>query len=169
MNNTSTIEYVNKNGYNFKIKLYPFYYDDEIINLTLTFGIDYDDFITITYKYINGNVISANIQHLLYEPECSLKKTFEKGLDTEIMIKTCLEYAYKTNPTISKFEFDDISHIDCVKEIKPPQIKPLNLAFLYIAYHSMTWYEHKFNAQIEDEVNYKLYRDSLYFLTDEKS
>ena len=176
--NISTIEYVNKDAYNFKIKKTIYYYDDKIINLTIKLGKDYDDdddCMNISYKYINGNVISANIPHLLYEPECALKKTLEKGLDIEIMIKTCLEYAYKNNPTISKFEFDDMSHIDCIDEInqllKPPrkQIKPLNLAFLYIAYHSMTWYENKFNAQMKDPTKYKKYRESLFFLIDEKS
>ena len=89
MNNTSTIEYVNKDGYNFKIKKTIYYYDDKIINLIIKLGEDYDDCITISYKYINGNVISGNIPHLLYEPECALKKTLEKGLGIEIMIKTC--------------------------------------------------------------------------------
>lgn len=169
-------EIINKNGYDFKLKKSIFKYDNKIISQNITLGGEYDDCISISYIYtIDGKISYAKIPHLLYEPECALNKKLEKGIGTELMIKTCLKYAYKTVNSISIFEFEDMSHIDCIekniKNSKPPRnnIKPVNLAYFFIAYHGETWYENKFNAKMKDPIKYKKYRESLDFLTDEKS
>lgn len=111
------------------------------------------------------------LPHLLYEPECAIGSFLEKGSGSELMIKTSIRYAYNDVKTITKFEFDDDSHIDCIEKDmskRPPRkaIKPLNLAYFYIAYHGKTWYEARFNAKMMDAEKYRRYRQSLAFLTD---
>lgn len=146
-------------------------YRDEIIIHTYKVGGNYKDCITISYRYKESKPVQATIPHLLYEPECAVDTFLEKGSGTEILIKSALRYAYKDVTTIPYFEFTDNSHIDCVdKDLtkKPPRkpIKPLNLAFFYIAYHGITWYEARFNAKMIDTEKYKKYKKSLSFLED---
>lgn len=80
-------------------------------------------------------------------------------------------YIHQKYPSITKFTFEDYSNIDC-EEIdltkKPPRKnrQPLNLAFFSILYHSKTWYEKHFDAKMEDDKKYKLYRENLKFLVD---
>jgi len=122
---------------------------------------------------MNDTPIKAKLSHVLYEPECAQNRFLETGGGTEILIKTSLRNAYADIPSITHFDFDDNSHIDCVaKNIssKPPRKakKPLNLAFFYIAYHGKTWYEAVFNAKMKDPLKYSKYKAALGFLTDPK-
>ena len=121
--------------------------------------------------FIPSIPIRVKIPHLFYEPECAVDSFLERGGGTEIMIKTALQYAHKDVPSITIFEFDDDSHIDCIEKnmsTKPPRksINPLNLAFFSIAYHDMTWYEARFNAKMINAEKYKQYKQSLQFLKD---
>ncbi len=121
-------------------------YRDIILYRTFKIGGDYEDCINLSYLYNNGIPVEAKLPHLMYEPECTIGSNLERGGGSEIMIKTILKYAYERIPSINKFYFDDISHIDCVEKDMtklPPRkpIKPLNLAMLSIAYNSQTWYE----------------------------
>ena len=146
-------------------------YENRVFIHTYTIGGDYDDCINMSYTYKNSTPIKANISHLSYEPECSIGSSLEKGSGTEIMIKAIIRYAYNEVPSVSKFEFDDNSRIDCVEKDKsksPPRkpTKPLNLAFFYIAYHDKTWYEARFNAKMMDPTKYRKYKESLSFLKD---
>ena len=134
---------------------------------------DFPDCINISYIYENNKPMKVKIPHLLYEPECAVGTTLETGGGTEIMIKTAIRYAYNDVRTLPNFEFEDNSHIDCIekdlsksKAIPRKISKPLNLAYFYIAYHGMTWYEARFNAEMIDNKKYLKYRDSLIFLTD---
>jgi len=43
---------------------------------------------------------------------------------------------------------------------------PIKLSYYCIAYYGMTWYEMVFNAKIEDDEDYRRYKESLYFLED---
>ena len=146
-------------------------YEGNIINHTYKIGGDYADCVNISYKYKNNTAIQAKIPHLLYEPECAVGTFLEKGSGTELMIKTAIRYAYNDVKGVTKFEFDDDSHIDCSPKNmtqRPPRRpkKPLNLAFFYIAYNGQTWYESRFNARMVNEERYRAYRQSLVFLTD---
>lgn len=159
--------------YKFKIIKNIVEYRGEIFIHTYKLGGDYEDCINISYIYKNNKPVQVKLPHLLYEPECAVESSLAKGSGTEIMIKAAIRYAYKDVPSITKFEFDDDSHIDCVdKDLtkSPPRkpVKPLNLAFLFIAYHGMTWYEARFNAKMINQTKYKKYKKSLEFLTKEK-
>lgn len=159
--------------YKFKIKSNILVHNNKIICRTYKIGGDYLDCVNISYTYHDNKPVSAKLPHLLYEPECTVGSSLEKGSGTEIMIKFAIQYAYNNVPSISKFEFDDDSHIDCIeKDMKktPPRkpTKPVNLAYFYIAYHGMTWYEARFNAKMIDSEKYKAYKKSLLFLIDPK-
>lgn len=127
--------------------------------------------VNISYIYENNKPKRAKI---VLESECDIGSTLGGG--TEIMIKTLLRYAFNDVPSVHHFEFEDNSHIDCIDcpkksvtnnpPIKPK--KPLNLAYFFIAYHGMTWYEARFNATMIDKAKYKLYKEKLKFLKEEK-
>ena len=160
--------------YSFKIIENKMDYGGRIISHTFRIGGDYDNCITISYKYNTENKpISAKIPHkiphALYEPECSIGAHLEKGPGTVLMLKTLLQYVYEKIPNIKTFEFDDMSHIDCIpkdlsKHPPRPSLKPLSLSYLSIAYNSNTWYEEHFNAKMSDSIAYNKYREVLYFL-----
>jgi len=161
--------------YEFKITENKLLYGaDRIISHTYRIGGNYDNCISVSYTYNNNKPISAKIPHALYEPECSIAPPpLEKGAGTVLMLKTLLKYVYSRNPTVHIFSFDDMSHIDCIekdttKSIPRPPTKPLNLAYLSIAYNSKTWYELYFNAKMSDKVKYKKYEDRLNFLINPK-
>ena len=166
--------YIKKGKYKFKLKKNIQEFRDRILIHTYKIGGDYDDCVNVSYIYNNSNKpIKAKIPHLLYEPECAYGSTLERGGGTELMIKTVLEYAFNDVPSIKLFEFDDNSHIDCVEKDlskQPPRkpIRPLNLSFFSIAYHSYTWYELHFNAEMIDKAKYKNYRNKVNFLTNSK-
>ena len=166
----SRTELVQSGKYTFRITKNIQVYRDEIIIHTYKIGGDYADCVNISYRYSNNKPIQAKIPHLLYEPECATS-FLEKGSGTELMIKTALRYAHRDVPSITAFEFDDDSHIDCIDKnlsATPPRKpkRPLSLAFLYIVYHDKTWYEATFNAKMINPERYKKYRKSLEFLTD---
>jgi len=164
-------EIINIGGYRFKIiENKMIYGGNRIISHTFKIGGDYDNCISVSYKYdMNNNPISAKIPHALYEPECSVGSNLERGPGTILMLKTLLQYTYKKIPQITIFNFDDMSHIDCIpKDLsKPPprsSLKPLSLSHLSIAYKSKTWYEEYFNAKMINPTAYTKYRESLQFL-----
>jgi hypothetical protein len=165
-----TTEIINVGRYSFKIIENKMAYGDKIISHTFRIGGEYDNCISISYKYdMENKPISAKIPHALYEPECSIGSNLERGPGTILMLKTLLRYVYKKIPTIKIFEFDDMSHIDCIpKDVsKPPprqSLKPLSLSYLSIAYNSNTWYEEHFNAKMRDSIAYNKYREALHFL-----
>ena len=186
---------VSEGKYKFKITRNIQDYNGKIISHTYKIGGDYPDCVNISYTYHDNKPIRAKLPHLLYEPECAVGSSLEKGSGTELMIKYAIQYAYKDVPSIPIFEFDDDSHIDslfhlndetatgseefvipqsdCVEKnmAKPPPrkpTKPVNLAYFYIAYHGMTWYEARFNAKMKDSERYKAYQNSLTFLIDPK-
>ena len=166
------MEIIKKGKYTFRLKKNIQEFRERILIHTYKIGGDYDDCINISYIYDNNNKpIKAKIPHLLYEPECSVSSKLDRGGGTELMIKTIIEYAYKDVPSINIFEFTDNSHIDCIEKdlSQPPprkSIRPLNLSFFSIAYHSYTWYELHFNAEMIDTIKYKNYRKKVKFLTD---
>jgi len=166
----SYTEIVKSGKYHFKITRNIIKNREDIILVhTYKVGGDYSDCVNISYFYDNNKPYKVVIPHLLYEPECAIGTSLEMGGGTEIMIKTAIRYAYNDVKILPIFEFQDRSHIDCVdKDLtsKPPRktLKPLNLAYFYIAYHGMTWYEARFNAEMKDKTKYKLYREKLSFL-----
>lgn len=160
--------------YTFSIIDKTTYYRDSIYYRGFKIGGDYEDCINISYIYNNGVPVEAKLPHLMYEPECSIGSNLEKGGGSEIMIKTIINYAYNKIPSITKFYFDDMSHIDCIEKnmlLSPPRKsqKLLNLAMLSIAYNSQTWYEKYFNATMKNKEMYSKYRERLQFLEDPPS
>ncbi len=167
---SSTIIKVGKNE--FKITESIMKFGDRIISHTFKIGGTYDNCIGVSYTYNNLNKpTNAKIPHALYEPECSMDSSLEKGSGTILMLKSLLKYVYTIIPSVASFTFDDMSHIDCVEKDmtqSPPRkpIKPLNLAYFSIAYNGQTWYEKHFNARMVDTAKYNRYRERIRFLTD---
>jgi len=164
-------EIIKSGKYKFNVTRNIQIYRDRILIHTYKVGGDFSDCVNISYLYEDNKPVRVKILHLLYEPECSVGSTLDSGGGTELMIKAAINYAYNDVKTLSNFEFEDNSHIDCVvKKLNNPLprkiLKPLNLAYFYIAYHGLTWYEARFNAEMIDKTKYKLYKERLKFLTD---
>uniref|UniRef100_A0A6C0DY63 Uncharacterized protein n=1 Tax=viral metagenome TaxID=1070528 RepID=A0A6C0DY63_9ZZZZ len=145
-------------------------YDGNIISHTFKIGGDYKDCVNLSYTYKNGKPISAKLPHLMYEPECTVGSDLEKGIGSEVLIKTLLRYAHNKIKDVDIFYFDDMSHIDCKEKnlLKSPPRKPqspLKLAYFSIVYNSKTWYEKHFNATMTNKAIYNKYKEKLSFLT----
>jgi hypothetical protein len=165
-------EIVNVGKYQFKIIENTLFYNQKIFSRTFKIGEDYDDCINLSYTYSNGIPISAKLPHLMYEPECTIDAFLQRGEGSVLLIKTLLNHAYEKIKEVHIFNFEDMSSIDCLEKnlSKPPprkQIRPLNLAYLSIAYNGMTWYEKYFNAKMCDKIKYAKYKERLSFLTEE--
>jgi hypothetical protein len=165
-------EIVTSGKYKFKIYENILSYEGKIFSRNFKIGGDYDDCVNLSYTYSNGLPISAKLPHLMYEPECAVDMILQRGEGSIQLIKKLLYYAYEKINQVYLFEFEDMSSIDCIeKDLSklPPrkQIKPLNLAYLSIAYNGMTWYEKNFNAKMIDKNKYEKYKERLSFLTKE--
>lgn len=136
--------------------------DNIVIIHSFKIGGRYDNCITVSYTYNGLQPIHAKIAFIEYKPECSFDIDLERNGGTVIMLKALLKYVYNKIPAVNKFYLDDMSHIDCINEAKT---KPLNLAYLSIAYNSCTWYEKHFGAVMSDEMLYSRYKAKLAFLT----
>jgi hypothetical protein len=125
-------------------------YNGIIIGNTYEISGDYPGCVHIGYKYMNNIPKKAILSRLSY------------GVN-EYMIKYAIQNVYNDISSIPIFELDDDSHICC----SPVDMaNPVPLAFFYIAYHGMTWYEAHFNAKMRDSERYTAYQKSLSFLTD---
>jgi hypothetical protein len=172
MSESETIIKIGK--YRFKISENILQYGGNIFSHTFKIGGSYNDCVNLSYSYNNGNPISAKLPHLMYEPECSIDSDLERGIGSELLIKTLLRYAYKKIKNVNIFYFDDMSHIDCMEKNlskSPPRKpqRPLKLSYFSIAYNDMTWYEKHFNAKMSDKDKYNNYLTKIQFLKDNKS
>jgi hypothetical protein len=145
--------------------------DGNIGTRSFAIGGTYEDCINVSYLYRDNQPISAKITTIDYEPECALNMNLEKGGGTAIMLKTLLCHVYREIPSISVFDFDDMSNIDCIEKDMtkdPPRksTKPLSLAYLYMANYSQTWYEKNFDARLANDSMYTNYRNEIGFLVD---
>ncbi len=168
--NKPEITLIKVGKYTFKVIEKKCMYDGNIISHTFKIGGDYEDCVNLSYTYKNGKPISAKLPHLMYEPECTVSSDLEKGIGSELIIKTLLRYAHNKIKDVSIFYFDDMSHIDCKEKnlTKLPPRKhqlPLKLSYLSIAYNSKTWYEKHFNAIMTNKELYRKYKEKLEFLT----
>jgi hypothetical protein len=167
----TSIKTIKDDKYTFTISKSIMRYGGNIISHTYKIGGEYSDCVNISYTYMNNKPVSTKMPHLLYEPECSVGVRLEKGGGTITMIKAAMRLAHTDVPEIDDFQFDDMSHIDCIEKNTskaPPRkpIRPVNLACFSIAYYGKTWYEMKFNATMMDTERYAKYRKSVSFLTD---
>lgn len=125
-------------------------YNGRIIGNTYEISGDYPGCVHIGYKYENNIPKKAILTRLSYGAN-------------ESMIKYAIQNVYNDISSIPIFEFDDDSHIS----YSPVDMaNPVSLAFFYIAYYGMTWYEAHFNAKMRDSERYTAYQKSLSFLTD---
>jgi len=144
-------------------------------------GGTYNDCVNVSIKYDeNGNPLSAKIPTLVYVPRCSLSVPLGRGDGSILIIKTLLRHVNNVLPTITKFEFEDISKIECAtkEELESKQYKyrkegthaiPVSLYYFSIAFNGITWYEKHFNAYYKSKDDYKIYREKVeMFLTNEK-
>lgn len=164
---------------------------DDLIGVFVKIGgKDFNDCMTISYKYKNNIAIDASLPWISSEPECSIHYLVNNlKNDTVQMIKSSLQYVNSVIPNITVFKFDDMScldilylnnddnedfhymsNIDCntifnKNELPPRKIHlPFSLSHYSIALYGQTWYERQFNAKMIDSTQYIKYKESLKIL-----
>lgn len=141
-------------------------------------GMEYSDCVNVSITYdVYGNPISAKIPTLVYVPECSFTTPLERGEGSVTIIKTLLRHINRLLPTITTFEFEDMSSIECGTEEEKHQKRhrkkgthavPTTLYYFSIAFNSITWYEKHFNAYYKSPDVHKKYRKQIqYFLMEQ--
>jgi len=139
-------------------------------------GTEYSDCVNVSITYdVYGTPISAKIPTLVYVPECSFTAPLERGEGSITIIKTLLRHVNKELPTITTFEFEDMSTIECGTEEEQHQKRrrkkgtyavPVTLYYFSIAFNGITWYEKHFNAYYKSPEDHKKYRKQISnFLT----
>lgn len=115
--------------------------------------------------------LSTQISQIFSEPECDTKfreDTFN-AIDTVEMIKASLQVCQLLFD-INKFEFLDMSNIECDKTgyktrgLPCSFLKPFSLTHLYLVTHCKTWYEYHFNARLYETRNQINYEKNKQFL-----
>lgn len=153
-------------------------YGDRILGRTFKMGGTYPDCVNVSIRYDGQKPVSASIPHVLGDPECSKGVPLDRGGGSVLMIKALLRHIHQEIPTLTRFKFDDMSHIECGTEEeqrsrrnpkKGSYAKPIPLNYFSIAFNGYTWYEKNFNATYMDDAHHAAYRARVKsFLTEEK-
>jgi len=165
--------------YKFKITDNTLVYDGHIISRNIKIGGSNISCVDLSIKYNKlGEAISASIPYVMYDPECSIENTLDKGDGTVTMIKTLIQYIKQEIPIITRIHFEDKSSIDCATEEeiskgsknrkKGTNLVPVPLYYFSIAFNGNTWYEKNFNAYQEDDTKHANYRDKINLLESEE-
>lgn len=172
-----SVTQITANGKQFCIKETKMTYGDRVISHTFKLGGDYEDCVDATVFYgPNHQPTHGKIPYIEHIEQCAIGSSLQRGVGTVLMIKTLLRYIHQKHPSVTKFEFDDMSHIECATEQeqqmlqryqrkKGTKIKPMNLYHFSIAYNDCTWYEKYFGAKLEDATQYSAYRARIQSLT----
>lgn len=176
-----SVTQLTSNGKQFRIKETKMTYRDQVISHTFKLGGDNEDCIDATVFYGPTNQPThGKIPYIEYDEKCAIGSSLPRGIGTILMIKTLLHYIHRKYPSVTTFEFDDMSHIECASEQnqqtlqrhqrkKGTKIKPMNLYHFSIAYNDQTWYEKYFGAILKDAEQYRRYRERIQTLTDPSS
>jgi hypothetical protein len=158
---------ITANGKQFRVKETIMKYGDRILSHTFKLGGDYDDCVNVTLFYENDQPIHGKIPYIEHDEKCAIGSTLDRGSGTILMIKTLLRHIHKKYPAVTRFKFDDMSHIECDQQFAVEQRfqkkrgtknKPMNLYHFSIAYNNQTWYERYFGAEMDDPEMYQRYR-----------
>lgn len=121
--------------------------------------------IEISIMKQNGIPQKGKLIQVKAEPECGFPIFLERG-DSISMILATFQICKLFYPSVSIYEFEDDSNIECgiqsISSIPPRKmIKPLSLSYLSIATYGKTWYERHFNAKLLNQEKYTKYRKSI--------
>jgi hypothetical protein len=175
----TTIEEIKNVGkYRFKITDNTLFLRDEIYCRNMKIGGDNLDCVNVSISYNNNKPVSASIPYILFDPDCSIANTLDRGQGSIIMINTLLEYVHEKIPTIQEINFEDKSNIECANQIEIEKgsknrkigtlVLPIPLYYFSIAFNGETWYEKNFNAKLKDDNKHTLYRETLKKLLNSK-
>jgi len=117
----------------------------QIYSRNFKIGGTYPYYVNISVIYENNKPADARMYILLGE---SLNRAISR-------IQTLLKYVYSQLPTLTHINFDDKSYIECAN------CNPIPLYYFSIAFNGQTWYENFFNAKLNDDVKYQLYRTKV--------
>lgn len=154
-------------------------YGSRILGRTFKMGGTYPDCVNVSIAYDSqGQPIRASIPHIMSDPECSKGAPLDRGGGSVLMLKALLRHVHERIPSITRFSFDDMSHIECGTEDeirsrrhakKGSYARPIPLNYFSIVFNGYTWYEKNFGAMYQSEEKHAEYRRRVKeFLTEEK-
>lgn len=154
--------FINIGKYKFQILDNTLSLRGKIYGRNFKIGGNYSDCVNVSVSYDENNQpISAQIPHIMHDPECSIDNPLDHGQGSVIMIKTLFDYIHTQLPSITHIKFEDKSNIECATEdeIKRSSlfkkrgslVYPIPLYYFSIAFNGKTWYEKNFNARQKDE------------------
>lgn len=98
----------------------------------------------LVYKQVaEEDVSQGHLSHVYYNVNCSLENNFQRGVDTDMIVKLLMAYIKDTYPYVSSLRFEDTSYRTCDNN----QI--VELAEMNYVYSGKTWYEMKFGAYLD--------------------
>lgn len=86
---------------------------------------------------------TGHLSKIRYDSECSLEHDFERGVDTNNLLKILLTYIARNFKQVKSLTFQDLSTRDCDNGM------PVNLALMTYLWKGQTWYQKNFGAYLE--------------------
>ena len=98
----------------------------------------------LLYKQVGGETITqGHLSHVYYNINCSLENNFQRGIDTDMILKLLMSYIKDNYPYITTLRFEDTSYRTCDNN------KVIELAEMNYIFSGKTWYEMKFGAYLD--------------------
>lgn len=82
-----------------------------------------------------------------YDNQCSLGANFQKGIDTNMILKFIVTYIFRSHNDVKDMRFVDVSTKTCDNGI------PVNLGLMTYLWSGKSWYQKNFGAYIEEPLN----------------
>lgn len=86
---------------------------------------------------------TGHLSKLRYDSECSLEHDFERGVDTNNLLKILLTYIARNHNYVTSLTYQDLSERTCDNGM------PVNLALMTYLWKGQTWYQKNFGAYLE--------------------
>ena len=138
---------IKTNKYSFHLQLTP--YPDRntgvIKKYIITLGGPNRNCMTISVPGRLSQEKNGKIASIEKKDDCSFEASNKPGFSQHLLLLG-LTIARDINPSVTKFCFDDCSHVDC--EMPDGSTLPISLRNLNIAFHGASWYEQYFNAKL---------------------
>jgi hypothetical protein len=136
--------------------IYTNTYEGRIRNYNIIIGGNYDMYVKINIRLMNGVPTYGIIDRADATLECSFFDTLKAGMFATVL-RASIQFAHRIFPRVNIFIFDDASEIECRElfEAVPQrkQVIPYSLAHLSLSYYGKTWYERHLNAKMMHSCN----------------
>jgi len=138
---------IKTNKYSFHLHLTPYKNRNTCIveKYNITLGCPDTKCITLSVPARHMHDKSGKIASIERKTDCSFETSDKPGFSQHLLLLG-LTIARDINPSVTKFYFDDCSHIDCT--MPDGSTIPISLRNTNITFHGASWYEQHFGAKL---------------------